>query len=48
MFASGGYDGLVLLYTKQNTFDKILVRSTVPVRDICFHPNDTKLAIATE
>jgi chromosome transmission fidelity protein 4 len=47
-FASGGTDGLVLLYTSKNLFDKILVRSTVPVRDLAYHPNGTKLAIATE
>lgn len=47
-FASGGTDGLVLLYSNSNNFEKILVRSTVPVRDIAYNPNGTKLAIATE
>lgn len=47
-FASGGTDGLVLLYTNNRIFEKILVRSTVPIRNLAFHPNETKLAIATE
>ncbi|KAI8057496.1 WD40-repeat-containing domain protein [Thamnidium elegans] len=47
-FASGGTDGLVLLYSNDNSFEKILVRSTVPVRDIAYNPNGTKLAIATD
>ncbi|CEP18323.1 hypothetical protein [Parasitella parasitica] len=48
IFASGGNDGLVNLYTKDNKFDRILVRSTTPIRDICFHPNGSKLAIAAD
>ncbi|KAL9557358.1 hypothetical protein MBANPS3_001432 [Mucor bainieri] len=47
-FASGGTDGIVNLYTKNNTFDRILVRSTTPVRDISFHPDGAKLAIAAD
>lgn len=47
-FASGGTDGIVNLYTKGNKFDRILVRSTTPVRDISFHPDGSKLAIAAE
>lgn len=47
-FASGGTDGLVLLYNSTNSFDKILVRSTVPIRDICYHPDGSKLAIVSE
>ncbi|KAK4508951.1 GS catalytic domain-containing protein [Mucor velutinosus] len=47
-FASGGTDGIVNLYTKDNKFDRILVRSTTPVRDISFHPDGTKLAIAAD
>lgn len=47
-FASGGTDGLVLLYTVANEFQKILVRSATPVRDIAYHPNGSKLAIASE
>ncbi|GAN07973.1 chromosome segregation protein [Mucor ambiguus] len=47
-FASGGTDGIVNLYTKDNTFNRILVRSTTPVRDISFHPDGTKLAVATD
>ncbi|KAI9344422.1 WD40-repeat-containing domain protein [Pilaira anomala] len=47
-YASGGTDGLVLLYNNANSFEKILVRSTVPVRDIAYSPDGTKLAIATD
>ncbi|KAI7867064.1 WD40-repeat-containing domain protein [Mucor mucedo] len=49
-FASGGTDGLVLLYNNNtvHSFDKILVRSTVPIRSLAFHPDGTKLAIATD
>lgn len=47
-YVSGGTDGLVLLYNNTNSFEKILVRSTVPVRDIAYSPDGTKLAIATE
>ncbi|EPB83122.1 hypothetical protein HMPREF1544_10107 [Mucor circinelloides 1006PhL] len=47
-FASGGTDGIVNLYTKGNKFDRILVRSTTPVRDISFHPDGSKLAIAAD
>lgn len=47
-YASGGSDGLVLLYTNANEFQKILVRSTTPIRDIAYHPNGLKLAIASE
>ncbi|KAI8636553.1 WD40-repeat-containing domain protein [Parasitella parasitica] len=47
-FASGGTDGIVNLYTKDNKFDRILVRSTTPIRDISFHPNGSKLAIAAD
>lgn len=47
-FASGGTDGLVLLYTVANEFQKILVRSATPVRDIAYHPNGSKLAIASD
>ncbi|KAI9476560.1 MAG: WD40-repeat-containing domain protein [Benjaminiella poitrasii] len=48
IFASGSNDGLVLLYTKDDNFDRILVRSGASVRDISFHPNGSKLAIATD
>ncbi|KAI8349648.1 hypothetical protein EDC96DRAFT_600038 [Choanephora cucurbitarum] len=46
--AVGSTDGLVVLYHPDNTFDKILVRSTVPVRHISFHPSGNKVAIATD
>ncbi|KAI7901299.1 WD40-repeat-containing domain protein [Cokeromyces recurvatus] len=48
VFASGSVDGLVLLYTKDDKFDKILVRSVASIRDLGFHPNGSKLAIATD
>lgn len=47
-FASGGTDGLVLLYSVANEYKKILVRSATPIRDIAYHPNGSKLAIASE
>ncbi|OAD02706.1 hypothetical protein MUCCIDRAFT_143564, partial [Mucor lusitanicus CBS 277.49] len=47
-FASGGTDGIVNLYSSDNKFERILVRSTTPVRDISFHPDGTKLAIAAD
>ncbi|KAI8328666.1 WD40-repeat-containing domain protein [Blakeslea trispora] len=46
--AVGSIDGLVVLYNQNDTFEKILVRSTVPVRHISFHPSGTKVAIATD
>lgn len=47
-YASGGTDGSVILYSNNNSFRKILVRSTTPIRDISYHPNGSKIAIASE
>ncbi|CAO3670382.1 unnamed protein product [Rhizopus microsporus] len=46
-FASAGTDGFVIIYNN-NEYEKILIRSTVAVRSIVFHPQGTKLAIAAD
>ncbi|KAI8982465.1 hypothetical protein BDF20DRAFT_867118 [Mycotypha africana] len=47
-FASGGNEGCVYLYTEENQFGGVLVRSSFPVRSLSFHPDGSKIAIATD
>lgn len=48
-FIAGSEDGSVCKYSlASNTLDEVLVRSTLPVRDIALSPDGLWAAVATE
>lgn len=48
-FIVGSEDGTVSLYSLDtNTFDRILVRCSLPVRDLALSPDGRRVAVASE
>lgn len=48
-FISGSEDGTVSLYSLQtNAFDRILLRSSLPIRDLALSPDRSWVAVASE
>jgi chromosome transmission fidelity protein 4 len=48
-FITGSEDGTVSKYSlESNRFEEILVRSTLPVRDVALSPDGNWIAVASE
>lgn len=48
-FVAGAEDGTVSLYSLEtNSFEKLLTRSTLPIRDIALSPDGNWAAVASE
>ncbi|KAI9873993.1 MAG: hypothetical protein M1830_010315, partial [Pleopsidium flavum] len=48
-FITGSEDGTVCMYSLEtNSLDKILVRCTLPVRDVALSPDGAWAAVASE
>lgn len=48
-FITGSEDGTVSRYSLEgNKFEEILVRTTLPVRDVALSPNGNWIAVASE
>lgn len=48
-FITGSEDGTVSKYSLENgKFEEILVRTTLPVRDVALSPNGNWIAVASE
>ena len=49
MFLAGSEDGTVSKYSlTTNTYEGVLVRSSLPIRDVCISPNGQWAAVASE